>query len=125
MRRTARTVVRDLTALHPIRVRLAQTGLPVKEPRQSELASMARHNQHVQAGKGVVRSLRATEAQALREAKMAKAELDCRKTSLLEAVVNLANENADVLQQVLNFLPGDSAELVREAMKAAGGDAST
>jgi hypothetical protein len=121
-RESARRVVRDLTALHPIRVRLAQTGLPVKDPRQANLVSLARHDRHVQEGKGVVRTLRATEAQALREAKQAKAELDRRKASLQEAVVNLANDNAGMLPQVLTFLPEDSARLVREAMKAAGGD---
>jgi hypothetical protein len=119
-RESARRVVQDLTALHPIRIRLAQTGLPVKDPRQSKLASMARHDRHVQEGKGVVRTLRATEAQALREAKQAKAELDRRKASLQEAVVNLASENDWALRQVLTFLPEDTAGLVREAMKAAG-----
>jgi hypothetical protein len=119
-RESARRVVRDLTALHPIRIRLANTGLPVKDPRQSKLASVARHDRHVQEGKGVVRTLRATEAQALREAKQAKAELDRQKASLQEAVVTLASENDWALQQVLTFLPEDSAELVREAMKAAG-----
>ncbi|WP_036114715.1 MULTISPECIES: MobA/MobL family protein [Luteibacter] len=119
-RESARRVVRDLTALHPIRIRLADSGLPVRDPRQSKLALLARHDNHVQEGKKVVRTLKATEAQALREAKVAKAELDRRKASLQEAVVNLANENAGLLQQVLSFLPQDSAELVREAMKAAG-----
>lgn len=119
-RESARRVVRDLTALHPIRIRLAQTGLPVKDPRQAKLVSMARHDQHVQEGKKVIRSLRATEAQALREAKQAKTELDRRKADLMEAVVNLANENSGMLHQVLTFLPEGSAELVREAMKAAG-----
>lgn len=119
-RESARRVVQDLTALHPIRVRLANSGLPVKDPRQSKLALVARHDNHVQEGKKVVRTLKATEAKALREAKVAKAELDRRKASLSEAVVNLANENAGMLHQVLTFLPEGSAELVREAMKEAG-----
>lgn len=119
-RDSARRVVRDLTALHPIRIRLANSGLPVKDPRQSKLALVARHDNHVQEGKKVVRTLKATEAQALREAKVAKAELDRRKASLQEAVVNLASENDWALQQVLTFLPEDSAVLVREAMQAAG-----
>jgi hypothetical protein len=119
-RESARRVVQDLTALHPIRVRLANSGLPVKDPRQSKLALVARHDNHVQEGKKAVRTLRATEAEAGRELRKAKAELDCRKADLLEAVVNLANENAGMLHQVLTFLPEGSAELVREAMKAAG-----
>jgi hypothetical protein len=119
-RESARQGVQDLTALHPIRIRLAQTGLPVKDPRQSKLALVVRHDRHVQEGKKVVRTLKATEAQALREERIARAELDRRKASLLEAVVNLASENDWALQQVLTFLPEDPAELVREAMKAAG-----
>lgn len=121
-RESARRVVQDLTALHPIRVRLAQTGLPVKDPRQAKLVSVAHHHRHVQEGKKAVRTLRATEAEAGRELRKAKAEFDRRKASLQEAVVNLASENDWALQQVLSFLPEDSAELVREAMKAAGGD---
>jgi hypothetical protein len=119
-RDSARRVVRDLTALHPIRVRLAQTGLPVKDPRQAKLALVVRHDRHVQEGKSVVRTLRATEAESARELRKAASELDRRKAALLEAVVNLANENAGMLHQVLTFLPEGSAELVREAMKAAG-----
>lgn len=121
-RESARRVVQDLTALHPVRVRLAQTGLPVKDPRQAKLVSLAHHHRHVQEGKKAVRTLRATEAEAGRELRKAKAELDRRKASLQEAVVTLASENDWALQQVLTFLPEDSAGLVREAMKAAGGD---
>jgi hypothetical protein len=119
-RESARRVVQDLTALHPIRVRLAQTGLPVKDPRQAKLVSVAHHHRHVQEGKKAVRTLRATEAEAGRELRKAKAELDRRKASLQEAVVTLASENDWALQQVLTFLPEETAGLVREAMKAAG-----
>jgi len=121
-RESARRVVQDLTALHPIRVRLANSGLPVQDPRREKLVSLARHDRHIQEGKKTVRTLRATEAEAGRELRKAKAELDRRKASLQEAVVNLASENDWALQQVLSFLPEDSAELVREAVKAAGGD---
>jgi hypothetical protein len=122
-RERARREVRDLTNLHPVRIRLARSGVPgVKDPRMAKLALVAKHDQHVQEDKHALRTLRAAEGSAWATVKAAKADLDRRKASLLEAVVNLANENGQLLQQVLTFLPDDSAELVREAMRAAGGD---
>jgi len=122
----ARREVRGLADQHPIRIRLAKSGVPgIKDPRHAKRALAAKHDQHVQEDKRAYHSLRVVEAAAWDAVKSARAELDQRKANLMESVVTLANENLPALQQLLGFLPEHSANLVREAMKAAGATLST
>jgi hypothetical protein len=117
----ARQEVRYLANQHPMRIRLVKSGVPgIKDPRQAKRALAAKHDQHVQEDKRAYRTLRVTEAAAWEAVKNARADLDQRKASLMESVVTLANENLPALQQLLGFLPEESAALVREAMEAAG-----
>jgi hypothetical protein len=118
-RERARRDVRDLTALHPVRIGLSKAGLPLKDPRQAKMALMAKHDRHVQEDKRAHRSLKVAEGVAWEAVKLARAELDLRKTALQQAVAGLAVENLPALHQVLGFLPDEAAELVREAMRAA------
>jgi hypothetical protein len=122
----ARQEVRYLANQHPMRIRLVKSGVPgIKDPRQAKRALAAKHDEHVQEDKRAYRRLRVAEATAWDAVKTAQAELDQRKASLMESVVTLANENLPALQQLLGFLPEESAALVREAMKAAGATLST
>lgn len=121
-RAAAERTAHDLTRLHPIRVRLANAGLPVSDPRAATLDLASRHDGHVQETKRALGRLRAEAAEASRKARVAGARLARRKARLTEAVVNLASENSQALQQLLTFLPPESAQLVRDAMQAAGAD---
>lgn len=118
-RERARRDVRDLTALHPVRIRLSKAGLPLKDPRQAKMALVALHDRHVQEDKRAHGSLKAAEGVAREAVKAARAELDRRKGALQQAVAGLAVENLPALHQVLGFLPEEAGELVREAMRAA------
>jgi len=118
-RAAAERTAHDLTRLHPIRVRLANAGLPVNDPRTATLDLASRHDGHVQETKRALGRLRTEAAEASRKARVASAQLARRKARLTEAVVNLANENGQALQQLLTFLPAESAQLVRDAMQAA------
>ncbi|MDR6643562.1 hypothetical protein J2X57_002783 [Luteibacter sp. 1214] len=118
-RERARRDVRDLTALHPVCIRLSKAGLRLKDPRQGKMAPVALHDRHVQEDKRAHRSLKAAEGVAWEAVKLARAELDLRKTALQQAVAGLAVENLPALHQVLGFLPDEAADLVREAMRAA------
>jgi hypothetical protein len=118
-RERARREVRDLTALHPVRIRLARSGLPgVSDPRRAKMALVAHHDRHVQEDKHALRTLRAAEAHAWSVLNTATAALDQHKARLQEVVVTLAHDNLPVLHQLLGFLPDDTADLVREAMKS-------
>lgn len=118
-RERARRDVRDLTALHPVRIRLSKAGLPLKDPRQAKLALLAKHDRHVQEDKRAHRSLKVEEGVAWEAVKAARAELDRRKGALQGAVAELAGYSLPTLTQLLSFLPDDAAALVTEAMRAA------
>ncbi|MDQ8048088.1 MobA/MobL family protein [Luteibacter sp.] len=116
-RERARQAVRDLTALHPVRIRLSKAGLPLTDPRQAKLALAAHHDRHVQEDKRAHRSLRVTEGVTWEEVKLARAELDRRKANLQAVVADLAARDLPALTQVLGFLPDGPAAWVREALE--------
>ncbi|MDQ7994598.1 MAG: MobA/MobL family protein [Luteibacter sp.] len=116
-RERARQAARDLTALHPVRIRLSKSGLPVKDPTQAKLAQAALHDRHVQEDKRAHRSLRVTEGVAWEDVKVARAELDRRKANLQAVVADLAARDLPALTRVLGFLPDGPAAWVREALE--------
>lgn len=117
-RERARQAVRDLTAMHPVRIRLSKAGLPLKDPRQAKLALAAHHDRHVQEDKRAHRSLKVDEGVAWEAVKAARVELDRRKGVLQKAVADLAATDLPALTQLLGFLPEGPAGWVREAMEA-------
>lgn len=114
----ARQRVRDLTVLHPVRVRLSKTRLPVKDPRQATMALADHHDRHVQEDKRAHQSLKLAEGAAWTAVETAQAELTRRTMALQATVTDLAETDLPALTQLMAFLPNEMADHVRAALDA-------
>lgn len=113
----AQRKLRSIEARQAFRILLIRSGLPLQDPRHAQAADIVRLTDNVRVDEVSLLSLRRQAKAALRRLARSEYVLQQERAKLKKAAQALLNSSRPAFEQALNFLPIDSAALVRDVME--------